>query len=173
MKIKRTLTIDAPPDRVWDILGPNYTKADDWASSVYVSGARPGPQKVAAAPVAGRVCQTSLGPFTETIEAYDEARRYIAYSATGDRMPGFMKRLVNAWTVRPKGGISEVEMELNAEIAFPFNILVAPMMKLQFGKVLREATEELKHFAETGKPHPRKTKTDASKKAIEARAAIA
>ena len=64
-------------------------------------------------------------------------------------------------------------MELNADIAFPFNILMGPMMKLQFGKVLREATEELKHYAETGKPHPRKVKADASKKAMKAREAFA
>ncbi|WP_298975120.1 SRPBCC family protein [uncultured Roseobacter sp.] len=173
MKIKKTLTVNAPPDAVWDILGPNYVRAGDWASSVYVSGARPGTPKIAGAPAAGRTCETSLGPFTETIEAYDEARRHVAYSATGDKMPSFMKGLRNAWTVRPKGGVSEVEMELNADIAFPFNILMAPMMKMQFGKVLREATEELKHYAETGKPHPRKLKADSSKKAVAARAATA
>ncbi len=173
MKISRTININAPAERVWDILGPNYTKAGDWASSVYVSDARPGTPKVAAAPVAGRVCQTSLGPFTETIEAFDEGRRHVAYSATGDKMPGFVKRLVNSWTVHTSGSMSRVQIELNADIAFPFNILMGPMMKLQFGKVLREATEELKHYAETGKPHPRKVKADASKKAVKAREVFA
>ncbi|MFL4470068.1 SRPBCC family protein [Tateyamaria armeniaca] len=173
MKIRKILTVNAPPDAVWEILGPNYVRAGDWASSVYVSGARPGTPKVAGAPAAGRTCETSLGPFSETIEAYDEERRHVEYSATGDKMPGFMKGLRNAWTVRPKGGVSEVEMELNADIAFPFNVLMSPMMRLQFGKVLREATEELKHYAETGKPHPRKLKADSSKKAIAARTAAA
>ena len=173
MKIARRLTINAAPEKVWDILGPNYVRAGDWASSVYVSGPRPGTPKIANAPAAGRVCQTSLGPFTETIEAYDEDRRHVAYSATGDKMPGFMKGLRNAWTVRPMGSGSEVEMELNADIAFPFNILMGPMMKMQFGKVLKEATQELKHYAETGKPHPRKVKADATKKAGDARAAMA
>jgi len=173
MKISKTITINAPAEKVWDILGPNYTNAGDWASSVYASGARPGTPKVAAAPVAGRVCQTSLGPFTETIEAFDESRRHVAYSASGEKMPGFVKRLANSWTVHPTGDTSKVEMELNAEIAFPFNILMGPMMKLQFGKVVREATEELKHYAETGKPHPRKVKADASKKAMKAREAFA
>ncbi len=173
MKISKTININAPTDRVWDILGPNYVNAGDWASSVYASDARPGTPKVAEAPVAGRVCQTSLGPFTETIEAYDANRRHVAYSATGDKMPGFVKRLVNSWTVQPNGSASKVQMELSADIAFPLNILMGPMMKLQFGKVLREATEELKHYAETGKPHPRKVKADASKKAVKAREAFA
>lgn len=173
MKISRTINIDAPADRVWDILGPNYVNAGDWASSVYVSKARAGTPKVADAPVAGRVCQTSLGPFTETIEAFDESRRHVAYSATGDKMPGFVKRLVNSWTVNPSGHKSTVQMELSADIAFPFNILMGPMMKLQFGRVLRDATEELKYYAETGQPHARKVKLDASKKAVLAREAFA
>ena len=88
-------------------------------------------------------------------------------------MPGFVKLLVNSWTVYPSGNKSTVQMELTADIAFPFNILVGPMMKLQFRKVSREATEELQHYAETGKPHPRKIKADASKKAALARAAFA
>ena len=173
MKITRTLQVNAPPERVWDILGPNYVRAGDWASSVYVSGARPGTPKIEGAPAAGRVCETSLGAFTETIEAYEPARRHVAYSATGAKMPGFVRSLRNEWTVHPSGGGSRVEMALNADIAFPFNLLMGPLMKLQFRKVLREATEELKHYAETGRPHPRKTKADASKKAVAARAAMA
>ena len=173
MKISKTINIDAPADQVWDILGPNYVNAGEWASSVYMSHARSGTAKVEAAPVAGRVCQTSLGPFTETIEAYNAQRRHVAYSATGDKMPGFVKSLVNSWTVRSEGSRSQVDMELTVDIAFPFNFLMGPLMRLQFGKVLREATEELQHYAETGKPHPRKVKVNASKKALLAREAIA
>ena len=174
MKIARKMRVDASPDTVWDILGPNYVRAGDWASSVYVSAPRAGTPKVAGAPVAGRTCETSLGPFTEAIEAYDPDRRHVAYSATGDAMPGFVRGLRNAWTVRPaSGGGSEVEMELRADIAFPFDLLMGPLMRLQFGRVLRQATQELKHYAETGRPHPRKVKADRSKKGVAARAATA
>ncbi|MEM1362569.1 MAG: SRPBCC family protein [Pseudomonadota bacterium] len=173
MKIKKTTVIHATPDQVWEILGPKYAHAGDWASSVYASGPRLDAPVLANAPVAGRVCQTSLGPFTETIEAYDAQRRHVSYSAAGEKMPGFVKRLTNSWTVRAKGGASEVEMELNAKIAFPFNLLMGPLMRLQFARVLRDATQELKHYAETGTPHPRKVKVNGSQRAIEARAALA
>jgi len=76
MKIRKQMTIDASAERVWKILGPNDVRAGDWASAVYVSSAKPIALKVAAAPVAGRTCQTSLGQFTESIEAYDESRRH-------------------------------------------------------------------------------------------------
>lgn len=172
MKIKKTIIIDATADRVWEILGPRYAQAGDWASSVYASVPRLDLPALSDAPVAGRVCQTSLGPFTETIEAYDTQHRHVAYSATGEKMPGFVKRLTNSWTVRAKGGMSEVEMELNAKIVFPFSWLMGPLMRMQFARVLKDATQELKHYAETGTPHPRKVKMNGSQKAIEARAAL-
>ena len=174
MKLALEVTANAPIDRVWDILGPGYVNAGDWASAVYISQPRMGEAKVAGAPAAGRVCQTSLGPFTESIEEYDPVNHRVAYSATGDKMPGFVKSLVNSWTLTPAGsGRTKVRMELNADIAFPFNVLMGWMMKMQFRGALKDSIEDLKHYAETGKPHPRKLKADASKKGIAARQAMA
>ncbi len=174
MRLANTTLINKPVADVWEVLGPGYERAGDWASSVYVSRARAGQPKVAAAPVAGRVCETSLGPFTETIEAYDPIARRIAYSATGEKMPGFVRSLVNTWELVPKGSDrTEVRMVLEADIAFPFSLLMGWMMKLQFRKVLRESLEEFRHYVETGRPHERKVKADASKKAAGARAAMA
>lgn len=167
MKLALEVTANAPIDHVWEILGPNYTRAGDWARAVYASRPRAGVAKVEDAPAGGRVCQTSLGPFTETIETYDRGRYRIAYSATGEKMPGFVKSLVNSWQLTPAGsGRTLVRMELNADIAFPFNILMGWMMKMQFRSAL-------KHYAETGNPHPRKIKVDGSKKALSARQALA
>ncbi len=174
MKLALEVTANAPIDRVWEILGPGYVNAGDWASAVYISHPRVGEAKVAGAPAAGRVCQTSLGPFTESIEEYDSVNHRVAYSATGDKMPGFVKSLVNSWTLTPAGsGRTKVRMELNADIAFPFNVLMGWMMKMQFRGALKDSIEDLKHYAETGKPHPRKLKVDGSKKAVAARQAMA
>ncbi|MFO6464208.1 SRPBCC family protein [Jannaschia sp. KMU-145] len=173
MELTISRTIDAPLDKVWEIVGPNYTSAGDWASSVYVSGAREGTPKVVGAPAAGRVCETSLGPFTETIEAYDPARHVVSYSATGAKMPGFMKGLRNTWTLTPQGGGTKASMTLRADIAFPMNLLMGPMMKMQFRKALTETIDDLKVYAETGRPSASKIKADASKKGIAARRAMA
>ncbi|GFE65723.1 SRPBCC family protein [Litoreibacter roseus] len=173
MELTITRQIDAPIDKVWDILGPNYTSAGDWASSVFASAPRPGTAKVANAPAAGRVCETSLGPFTETIEAYDPDRRLVSYSATGDKMPGFMKGLRNTWQLSPSGNGTKASMTLRADIAFPMNVLMGWMMKMQFRKALTETIDDLKVYAETGRPSPRKVKVDASKKAAAARQAMA
>ncbi|MEM9798470.1 MAG: SRPBCC family protein [Pseudomonadota bacterium] len=172
MIVTREITIAASAERVWDILGPNYADAAAWASSVYVSRARQDGPVLPGAPLAGRTCETSLGPFTETIETYDPADRRVAYSATGAKMPGFVKRLSNEWIVEPEAGAARVRCTLTADIAFPFNLLMGPLMRLQFGRVLKQATQELKHYAETGRPHPRKIKVDQSSGARAARAAL-
>lgn len=173
MKIAKTVTVNASADRLWEILGTEYLHAGRWASAVYHSSGK-GDARIEGAPAEGRVCQTSLGPFTETIEEFDPEQRFVAYSATGDKMPGFVKNLTNYWRVTPLGpNKASVQMELTADIAFPFNILMGPMMKLQFGSVVKNVIAELKHYAETGKPHPRKAKADGSKKARQARAAMA
>ncbi|NRB05692.1 MAG: hypothetical protein HRU30_20775 [Rhodobacteraceae bacterium] len=89
-------------------------------------------------------------------------------------MPGFMKGLTNHWRVTPKGpNASVVEMGLEAKIAFPFNILVGPLMRLQYGSVVRHAIVEMKQYAETGQPHSREVKADVSKKAKAVRATLA
>ena len=170
MKIDKTFEVNAPAAKVWDILGPNYTRAGDWASSVFVSAPRAGMPQIAGASAAGRTCETSLGPFTESIVAYDDERRHVAYTATGDKMPGFVRELKNAWTVDAiDANRSRVTMTLTADIKQPFRALMGWMMKRQFAKVLDEATDDLKVYAETGQPSPRKRKANATKQAVAAR----
>lgn len=174
MRIQKSVRIGAPADRVWRILGDEYADVGAWASAVYASAPRAGAPRAPGAPVLGRVCQTSLGPFVEAIESYDPERRHLAYSATGDKMPSFMKRLVNRWEIEPDGGASTVaRMELTADIAFPFSVLMGWMIRRQFDRAVATTVEELKHFAETGAPHPRKRKVDGSVKARNARASFA
>lgn len=87
-------------------------------------------------------------------------------------MPGFMKSLVNSWTVKPVGGNAcEVSMQLSADIAQPFQFLMGWMMKMQFNGALSDSIEELRAYAETGKPSDKKRVADKSKKAVLAKSA--
>ncbi|MEL6188203.1 MAG: SRPBCC family protein [Myxococcota bacterium] len=157
MKISRTSLIQAPADEVWRVLGPNFADAYTWASSIDLSKGRSGPGP-AGAPCAGRVCDTELGKFQETLEVYDEIERQLSYTAQGEKMPFFVRRMHNAWTVTPEGAdASRVNMTLTVDLAFPFNLLMGLPMRLQLGGVLRKVHEELKYYVEhDGAPHPRK-----------------
>jgi hypothetical protein len=44
------------------------------------------------------------------------------------------------------------------EISFPFDVIAGFMMKSQMRKTMKLSLEELKHYVETGKPHPRNIK---------------
>ncbi|MEM8933127.1 MAG: SRPBCC family protein [Acidobacteriota bacterium] len=164
MRIERTFTINASADQVWTVLGPQFDRVSEWVSAVQHSAPRAG-QGPGSAPMAGRTCQTDLGPFQESILEYDEERRVVAYDAQGDTMPFFVRHLRNRWQVEPAtGGTARVEMRMQAELQFPFDLLMGPLMKRRFAKVLDNATTELTYYVETGEPHPRK---------VQARRAIA
>lgn len=172
MKILRTVTVNAPVDQVWKAIGTNYEDAGLWSSAIYASAPTKG-QPIDGAPVSGRVCETTLGPFKESIVEYDADRHTLAYLATGKKMPGFVKQLKGAWRLTDKNSNTTiVVMQLQADIAAPFNLLMGWMMKRQFDSAISVTLEDLKFYLENGERHPRKVKFDSSKKAATARSAL-
>lgn len=161
MQLKRELIINVPKNKVWQILGPNFADAYRWASAVDHSEASFDGVGPDGAPAPGRICETSFGPIKENILEYDEERHRIAYDAIGEKMPGFVKRMVGRWTVDEAGpSKTAVGITLTVEIAPPFNILMGPLMRLQLGWILTKTVQELRYFAEHGTPHPRKIKAN-------------
>ncbi|MEM6327841.1 MAG: SRPBCC family protein [Bacteroidota bacterium] len=166
MTIDQSISISAPADKVWAILGDQFHDAHKWASSVNHSEPREAGPAVGDAPFQanGRACETSLGPVRETIRAYDSKARRFSYGAKADKMPFFVKDLQNSWWVTPEGpDESRVTMVLEVRLLPVFAQVMGPVLRRQFTKVTGEATEELKHYVETGRPHPRKV--EAARKA--------
>ncbi|MEM9157034.1 MAG: SRPBCC family protein [Cyanobacteria bacterium P01_F01_bin.33] len=161
MEIKRQVIINASADKVWNILGPQYDRVAEWVSTVQVSRSHDSGAVLPHAPISGRVCETDLGPFQETITQYDEGERILAYQAQGEKMPFFVKQLSNHWTVTPLNN-SQSRVDMRAEISLlpVFGLMMGPIMRMQMGGILTNATEELKYFAEKGVPHPRKLEAD-------------
>lgn len=157
MKIKQQVTINTSADKVWKILGPQYETVSAWVSSVHLSQGHTGSLAPRNAPCSGRICETDLGPFKETIIHYNEGNMTLAYSAQGEKMPFFVKQLSNSWKVTPLNADSaKVDMCAEISIMPVFNLVMGPMMRLKMGKILKNAVEELKYYAEEGIPHPRK-----------------
>lgn len=168
MTIDKTIQVNAPAEKVWDVLGHQFHDAGTWASSIEHSGPHEAGPVVGDAPFAqnGRACATSLGPFRETIQHYDERTMRFGYTAEGDKMPFFVKRLQNNWTVKPNGpNRSTVVMEMEAKLLPVFAQVMGPLMKRQFDKVLTETTDDLKYYLEHDRPSPRKVEADRRAKA--------
>lgn len=156
MKIYKQIDINAPTDKVWETIGINYADVGKWASAVYQSSIRSG-KTIADAPCYGRLCQTSLGQFTEALVAYDNSNHSLSYVAKGDKMPFFVKQLKASWKLTPNGhNKTTTEMSFDCDIAFPFNVMMGWMMKMQFNKAISETMEDLQYYLETGEVHPRK-----------------
>ena len=157
MKISRTLNVNASIDQLWEIIANDYENVGQWASAVQQSRANTEAKKVIGSPVGGRVCETDLGPFKETIEVFDSTRKELIYSAQGKAMPFFVKNLKGQWNLdRTSEANTTVKMTFTADLSFPFSTLMGWMMKMQFVKAIDKTLEELVHYAETGDIHPRK-----------------
>lgn len=157
MQIKKQFTVNASADRLWEIMGLQFDRVSDWASSIHDSQGRNSGIVPQGAPCSGRVCETSMGSFQEKILKYDERKKMISYDAKGDKMPFFVKHLENNWTFTPlAGGQCKVEMRMEMSLLPVFNLLMKPMMRMQMGGVIDQVIEELTYFAENGTPHPRK-----------------
>lgn len=106
-------------------------------------------------------CATAVPGFAaiqETFTSYDESSMHFAYQATEGR-PWFLKRAENHWIVRALGP-ETCEVETRAEIDLPLfpGLLLAPLLKLQMGRVGVRTLEELKYYLEHDQVHPRKRK---------------
>ena len=165
MKIDKTIHVNAPADKVWEILGHQFHDAGKWATAIHHSGPHETGPLAGDAPFAqnGRACDTTLGPFRETIQHYDERAMAYGYTAEGDKMPFFVKSLQNNWKVTPNGpSRATVTMEMEAKLLPVFAQLMGPIMKRQFDKVLSETTDDLKYYIEHDRPSPRKVKAMAA-----------
>ena len=160
MQIKRQFNVNTSANRVWEILGHNFGSVADWASGVYVSQGNTSTRVFRDTPYSGRVCETVIGDFDETITRYDERERIVAYVAKSKKMPFFVKHLSNHWTVTAlSNNQCRVDMCMEAALLPVFNLIMAPIMQMQLNPVLEDTIEELKYFAEKGVPHPRKLET--------------
>lgn len=160
-----TIAIDAPADRVWDIIAHQFGRIGEWATAIPCSAAIMAPATVTRnhvlveAPVAGRVCDTGMRAVPrvmETIVAYDEDARTLTYQATAG-MPAFVTLARNTWQVTPLSNVQALVSyagELEAR-----GVLGTLAKRLLLARVARDGQyllEDLRHYAEHGEPSPRK-----------------
>lgn len=156
MKLSQDLTINAPADRVWRIVAHDFAKIGQWASGVAHSTINKVADIPEGAVVGGRVCAVpGFGEIHETFTAYDETSKTFTYDATG--LPFFVRRAENEWVVQEiDSNTTRVSFSADMELLPVIGSLMAIPLKYQMTKLLQNAVEELKHYAETGEIHPRK-----------------
>ena len=153
MQFTVSTEIDASPDKVWAILGDDYSNIFKWTSQVESSH---GPEQVGVGDA--RVCVTpSFGDTTETVVSYDAAGREFAFELKGEKQPFFIRDIVNTWSVESDGnGNSITTINANIDLLPVFEQLMAGRMEKRLRNQGDILLEELKYYAEHDEPHPRK-----------------
>ncbi len=142
MKIVTEKVVDASVDAVWDLLGERFGDIGQWASAVRASHVD-GELGTGAV----RTCDlnptpAASGTITERLTRFDRAQHALTYEVISG-MPGFVRFAENAWSVQSAGpGKSRVRSVVTLRVAW-WMTPMAPMMRMQFGKVVRGLVGEI------------------------------
>ena len=162
INISKTETVNADADHIWRILSEEFDSVDGWASSVNHSEMNTKATNTPEGAPPGRLCTVpGFGVTDERMTRYDDAERSFAFSVDAEKIPGFFTNMESAWRVEPIGpGRSRVTTKVSGNANGVMGALVRPMMKRKFQKTIDVVYEDLKVYAETGKPSAAKAKAD-------------
>lgn len=159
-KVTRTININISADKLWEIIGPGFSKAYVWASSVDHSVGK-GTSEFEGAPCDERFCDVNAKGFNkieEKLVKYSNDSMNLAYKVTNG-MPGFISKAVNDWKVIPAGAnTSTLEMNADFELKGFMGRFMKPMMMKKMEGLLDIVLEDAKIYAETGKISENKRK---------------
>jgi polyketide cyclase/dehydrase/lipid transport protein len=160
------LSIDAPADAVWQVIGSGFAHIGDWATSIPASAAIPAvavsspPPAAAAAsaPMPGRTCRTGtrlVPEIAETLTSYDEQNRTLTYQASG--LPRFITAARSTWTVTPAGEAAcRVTVTGHFGTRGVLGLLGCWAIFAQARLSARHLQSDLRHYVTHGTPSPRK-----------------
>lgn len=159
-KVTRTIHINISAEKLWKIIGPGFSEAYVWASSVDHSTGK-GISEFEGAPCDERFCDVNAKGFNrieEKLVKYSNESMNLVYKVTKG-MPGFISKAVNDWKVIPAGtNTSTLEMNADFELQGFMGRFMKPMMKKKMGALLDIVLEDAKVYAETGKISDHKRK---------------
>ncbi|MEM7588321.1 MAG: SRPBCC family protein [Acidobacteriota bacterium] len=155
MVIEQRRIVEASEQRAWRVLGEQWGEVDEWASAI--SHSTVSQQRGSSLAGATRSCEVPGSPgFRETMLTYDADARSLSYQVI-EGVPPFITHATNTWHIYP---LSEDRSIVTSRI----ELAVAPgtpqpavgMVKGQFTQLMDLSVDELVHYIETGRPHPRK-----------------
>lgn len=154
MEIERTLTVNVPVQKAWEVLARQFHDVGSWSTGIKASRKL---RVVGPAGINHRQCDVpSLGTITERVESFDEDGRTFSYSVI-EGAPGFAKFMGNHWWAKPVGlDRTEIGFRLRAELKPVASFFMGWMMKRQMGKLCDEVCDDLRAYIETGRPSPSK-----------------
>ncbi len=155
MKTRNTLEIKKNSLLAWDVLGNQFGNIEEWASIISQSNAF-GASNFTGALFSERTVLGKNGESVHSLTDYNTDDMSLAYKVTSGAPP-FAQNIGAEWKVSPVGDEScEVSVELHVD--FKPGIPQEKQNEAQqfLSMSGEQILEELKHYVETGKQHPRK-----------------
>ncbi len=155
MELHIETEINAPAEKVWEIIAHQFGDMADWTKTLsesrVVDADKYSEFKAApTAPVPARETTSSFAKAVEIITAYSEKQMELTFDAAG--LPPFMSYARNTQRIISKGSNkSVVSFDFHIGLKHIFN-LMSPLLKSRFRKTMGGVQRELKFYAETGKP---------------------
>ena len=157
LTVKEGIYIEASRDSVWKVTALAFAENYKWDSGVdHSEGSGTG---INGAPVGERSCSIAIEGFsqlTEKFVAYELEEFWFSYVGESEDLPFFLLEGVNTWSHTDSGAGTTVSMEADMKLEGLMGLIMGSQMEGFVRTRLQEALEELKHYIETGKPHPRK-----------------
>ena len=158
VKMSKSIVVNVSADNLWQIIGPGFAEAAKWSSAVDHSMGH-GEGKFDGATSDTRSCDLSAKGFSsvkERITEYDVSTRTMAFDVF-EGMPGFVTYTNNRTIVSDlDAGQSKAELQITMHMKPFMGWLLGGMLKKNLSNLIDSALDDLKVFAETGKPSSRK-----------------
>lgn len=162
MKLYNHILIEASANKVWEVLARDFDKADLWMASVPKSYEKVEGTKADGAQMVGRICHLSNddnGAFAdETITGIDDENMVLKINVVPKNGKIPVEQANNYVKVEAVSeNKTKVTWNTDVDLKTPGKILY-PVVRAALNKSFKDILGELKHWVETGKPHPRKQK---------------
>jgi len=158
VKMSKSVVVNVSANDLWQIVGPGFAEASKWSTAVDHSAGH-GEGQFDGATCDTRSCDLSAKGFSsvnERITEYDASNRTLAFDVF-EGMPGFVTFTNNRTVISDLGqGRSQAELQITMHMKPFMGWLLGGMLKNNLSNLIDSALDDLKVFAETGKPSGRK-----------------
>ena len=153
LDIKESIEIKTSAEKAWEIIEPNFLNIADWGRGISKSWNNNSvPATLEGAPAGGRFCDLGkFGIVDERILHYNDVQKEITWSASSEKLPGFLVGLQNELkVVEIDENTCQVTTNITAELTGIRGLLLGVPIKINFTKLLKGFVKDWKTYAETG-----------------------
>ena len=153
LDIKESIEIKTSAEKAWGIIGPNFLNIADWGRGISKSWNNDSvPLPFEGAPAGGRFCDLGkFGIVDERILHYNDVQKEITWSASSEKLPGFLVGLQNELrVVEIDKNTCKVTTNITAELTGIRGFILGAPIKNNFTKLLKGFVKDWKTYSETG-----------------------